>query len=160
MCGNAIRIIGPADAANLAAEVLEGLERPLEHTEASESVGAVSPPAYVPGGEVTKIGDEREVRLSALRILAELGHAGHLPLVRALIEDADPVVRAFGVTALGEIGDPSDVARLVAAFDDPSRWVAVHAAQSLRAMKAFDVINALAQTHPFRSDLALEVSAG
>jgi HEAT repeat protein len=66
-----------------------------------------------------------------LRLLRKVGHADHLPGIRARLDDPSEAVRLAAVRALGELGDPSDVPRLIGAMDDPSRWVVEHAARGL-----------------------------
>jgi HEAT repeat protein len=104
--------------------------------------------------------DERELVLACLRILAEVGRAEHRDAVRTLAAHPHAVVRALAATALGELGEPRDVALLVAAVDDPSRWVAIHAARALRSMSAMAELKARALGGDDRAELAREVLVG
>ena len=77
-----------------------------------------------------------------------MGDPGHAPVVRALCDDPDEVIRIHAVSALAAISlQPSDAALVEYALDDPSPWVALRAAhglvdsgrvQSLRAIAASD----------------------
>ena len=157
ICADALGQIGVPEVVETAVTVLEQLE-PL--VVAWQGLG---PAPSAPSGseyvsrEVTNVGDEREVLITSLRILVELGHAEHLPLVRRLSQSADPVVRALAMSGLGEIGEERDLHTLAAGVEDSSRWVAVHAASSLKALRAFDELERIGRTNPDRADLVNEV---
>jgi HEAT repeat protein len=55
-------------------------------------------------------------------------------------------VRAYAITALGELGDDTDVPALVAAIDDPSRVVALRAGQALRSLGAREELERLLES--------------
>jgi HEAT repeat protein len=65
--------------------------------------------------------------------------------VRALADDADPIVRRAAVEALGVIGDTSDRPRLIARFRDPVPMVRVHAARASAAFANETVADALTE---------------
>jgi HEAT repeat protein len=150
ICADALRQIGVPQVADVAAGVLARI--------------ASGPDVFVAegasGGEVTRVGEERELVLQSLKLLGEWGHRSHLPLLRTFAQSADPVVRSLGVAALGRIGEPQDVHLLAAAMGDTSRWVAVHAAVGLRDLGAVDELVRVADGKSDRASLASEVLLG
>lgn len=74
-----------------------------------------------------------ELLAAALRLLARVGHAVHLPPIRAHLHSPDEPVRLAAVRALGALGGERDVDLLAESLRDPSRWVAEHAARGLAA---------------------------
>ncbi|HEU4569342.1 MAG TPA: HEAT repeat domain-containing protein [Gemmatimonadales bacterium] len=77
--------------------------------------------------------DDPELRAAALRLLARVGHAEHLPAVREMAAAPEEAVRLAAVRALGALGAGPEVPLLAAALRDPSRWVAEQAARALAA---------------------------
>jgi hypothetical protein len=75
--------------------------------------------------------DDPEIRAAALRLLSRIGVAEQLPTVRRALSDRHEIVRIAAARALAELAEPGDVDRLVEALDDPSGWVAGHAARGL-----------------------------
>ncbi len=157
ICADALGQIGVPEAAEMAAKVLEQLEPLVVAWRGLEPASRAPAASEYMSREVTNVGDEREVLITSLRILVELGHAEHLPLVRRLSQSVDPVVRALAMSGLGEIGEERDLPMLAAGVEDPSRWVAVHAASSLKALGAFKELERIGQANPARADLVNEV---
>lgn len=112
----------------------------------------------VGGGEIAAFGDERELVITSLRLLKEVGQPRHLPVVRELMSSPDPVFRSLAVAVLGAAGDPAkDGPRVKAGLSDPSSWVALHAARALLELGITEELEALAESDSERADLAREV---
>lgn len=146
ICGEALMQIGLPGSADMAVDVLESTDLEAVAEEAEDTA------------EVTHFGDERELVITSLRILEELGRPEHLPLVRELTESMDPVLRSLAVSVLGRAGEPDeDGPRVISALHDPSPWVALHAARSLRELGLTGELERLAHSDSVRADLAREV---
>lgn len=112
------------------------------------------PPACVVASEET----DRDLVASALRLLAQVGHADHLPVVRARLDSPDEVLRGAAARALGSLGIEEDRERLHrAALDDPSNWVALNAARALLHTQGRCLLEALSDSDHRRSPLAVQV---
>lgn len=100
---------------------------------------------------------DRDLHAACLRLLANVGGREHLPLVRSLCFSRDSTTRALAASALGKLGEDTDKKILLEAFQDPSAWVALHAARGLKSLSAIDDLHRLAsQDHP-RKDTAKQV---
>jgi HEAT repeat protein len=129
---DALRLIGYPDAADIAATILHQ-------------------------GETAKWRGEREPRIAALRILALLGRPEHLPLIRRLAGDPDPVIREVSITALGALGTRVDLPLLIEEMGGPSPWVALEAARSIRSLQEIGEADGEIQVTPERISLFREV---
>lgn len=142
VCADALTRIGPPTSADLAAEVVARLD-----------------PEAAAASDETTFGDDRELLIASLKLLARLGRPEHLPLIRRLARTPDPVVRAMAMTALGALGDAEDRPLLVSALRDPARWVALHAARALESLGETEELDRLARSGSERGILAREVLA-
>ncbi len=102
---------------------------------------------------------DRDLLVATLGLLSHVGRAEHLPAVRAHLESTEPIVRARVASALGRIGGPDDIAKLTAAFDDPSPWVALRAAEALHERRD-PVLSELAESNHPRAALARQMLKG
>jgi len=109
---------------------------------------------------------DREVAAACLRLLEALGTAAHVDVVRGFTVGEDYVLRAYAITAyaitaLGALatGD-GDVDLLDFAIDDPSPWVALHAARALRVAGRKDVLRRVAASRRPGTGAAREVLLG
>ncbi len=117
-------------------------------------------PAADVGAAVLATASDVDLLAATLRLLAHVGTAEHLPSVRRLIDHPAMAVRATAATALGRLGDRHDVGLLQLALDDPSIWVAMHAARAILAVGAASVLRATADSlHP-RAAVAREALEG
>ena len=98
-----------------------------------------------------------ELVAACLRVLTAVGRPEHLPVVRRLMGSENFVVRAAAASALGTLGGPADLAVLRQAYEDDSRWVAIHAARALRQAGEIEVLQSLATSHRTRGSLAMQV---
>lgn len=101
--------------------------------------------------------DDRELVAAALRLLSDVGRPEHVDVVRALCASPDNVIRAEALTVLGIVGEEDDIPRLVGAMSDPSPWVAIQAARSLRAAGGTAVLRDLGDSDHPRAALAQQV---
>lgn len=95
------------------------------------------------------------LRAAALRLIAAVGLPRHLPVVRAELGAANPIIRAHAATALGTLAEPGDLDRLAACLADESIWVAFQAAGALAQAGGLARVTALAaSTTDPRAELA------
>jgi len=88
-------------------------------------------PAGVIAASVAERSSDRDLVAACLRLLEAVGHAGHLPVIRALAASPDEVVRQQAVRALGTLEDPARMPGLVKHLYDPSPWVGLEAGRVL-----------------------------
>ncbi len=100
---------------------------------------------------------DREVQAASLQFLARIGHDGLLDLIRQKCRHDDFVIRLNAVKALANLGTPEDRELLLQLLHDPSQWIALQAAQALKATHNLeDLLQVAESTHP-RAELAREV---
>jgi len=100
---------------------------------------------------------DRELLAACLRIIRQLGHRDHVPIVRPLVASPDPVVRAAAVATIGQIGGRSEVPLLQGLLDDVAFWVSLQAARGLMALGEIETLRRLAVTEGPWSVLAQQV---
>ena len=79
--------------------------------------------------------------------------------MRRHLASAEPIVRARVASVLGRIGAAEDIAKLIAAFDDPSPWVALRAAEALHERRDPALADLAESGHP-RAALARQMLRG
>ena len=94
--------------------------------------------------EFLRTSSDRELVTACLRLVRQLGHHDHVPLVRPLMKSPDPVIRAAAAGALGAIGDIDDVPVLQDALGDTNYWVSLEAARGLMALGETETLLRLA----------------
>lgn len=107
--------------------------------------------------QILENGTERPLQTSALRLLERIGNEEHLPVVRTLTDASDEVVRIRAYSALSRLGTRADAERLREGLDDPSNWVALHAARGLKHAHYKNVLHDLANSNHPRAPLARQV---
>lgn len=100
---------------------------------------------------------DRELVASLLRLIAAVGRPEHVSLIRGFCTDADPVIRAHALHALGELGTDADIPMLLDAMSDPSPWVALHAARGVREAGGSKMLVELARSDGVPARLAGQV---
>ncbi|MFE0916042.1 MULTISPECIES: HEAT repeat domain-containing protein [unclassified Streptomyces] len=105
----------------------------------------------------------RGVRWSALAC-AELGFRRAVPLITALLEHPDPMVREAACEALGLLEEHTAIPALTARLNDETTWVRSRAAQALGQIGGDQALAALWQTmmerrNPKASHLASAIAA-
>lgn len=127
---------GGTNATPLLREILaDERQQPLVRAVAADALRELNDLSSVPIA-VELVGEEtdRELIASCLRIIKQLGHHEHIPIVRAMTASEDPVVRATAVSALGAIGGSAEADLMQNRLDDPSFWVSLEAARGLLAL--------------------------
>jgi len=100
---------------------------------------------------------DRELVAGALRLLRQLGHREHVPIVRSMVTSPDPVIRAIAVSALGALGGAAEIPILQERLNDSSFWVSLEAARGLLALGAVRTLERLADGGGPWSTLARQV---
>jgi HEAT repeat protein len=77
--------------------------------------------------------EDPDLLASALKLLTVVGRPEHASVIRVRCVSEQAAVRSFALGALGTVGSDDDVPQLVEALEDPSPWVAMHAARGLLA---------------------------
>lgn len=98
-----------------------------------------------------------ELQAAALDLLGRLGYGEHKELVRQKCRDSNFVIRLHAVKALVRLGERQDAPLLKQMLEDDSQWIAFQSAQGLKQIEAIDVLEALAESHHPRSELAQQV---
>lgn len=97
------------------------------------------------------------VQVACLTLLGQLGSEEHLPLIRASYDSPHFAVRLAVIRALHRQQSSSDQQIFQRAFDDSSRWVALQAAQALKATGSEHVLHELTFLRHPRASLANQV---
>jgi HEAT repeat protein len=100
---------------------------------------------------------DAEVVAACLRLLARVGSRQHVPIIRPFVESDHVGVRAQAITALGRLGGNFESALLRQALEDPSAWVALHAARALRDRGHSHYLRALAAARERHTATFLQV---
>lgn len=150
---------GGALFAPLLRDVLRDSQRdPLVRAVASDALRELNDlPSVEIAVRVLPRATDRELAAGCLRLLQHLGHAGQVPLVRAMVSNVDPVIRAAVVSTLGAIGGKAEIPILQARLDDPSFWVSLEAARGLMALGDYATLHRLAASGGPWSTLARQV---
>lgn len=150
---------GGAEAAPLLRRILaDRHEPPLVRAVCADALRGLNDLDSVPTAlELIRRETDRELVVGCLRILEHLGHHEHLPSVRDKADDADPVVRAAAVSALGALGGASDIPILQSRLDDSSFWVSLEAARGLLALGETGTLERIAASRGPWSLLAEQV---
>jgi HEAT repeat protein len=86
---------------------------------------------------------DADVAAATLRLLAKLGRAEHLAIVRRYVASPNAITRAQAVRTAASIGGDGEVEAITAALHDPSSWVAHEAAVGLIGLGRADVLRRL-----------------
>lgn len=100
---------------------------------------------------------DREVQAAAFLLLAKLGQTQYKPLICQKCEHPDFVIRLNAIKALAQLGDKTDAPLLESLLKDPSQWVALQAAEALKATGSLEVLDRFADTDHPHAELALQV---
>lgn len=100
---------------------------------------------------------DHDMVAATLRLLCMVGRPEHVGAIRAKCESTDSVIRIHAIDALGHLGTAEDVTRLKQALDDPSPWVAAHAAWGLNKLGSARLLQDIAASDHPRANLARQV---
>ncbi|MGV3527036.1 MAG: HEAT repeat domain-containing protein [Candidatus Sericytochromatia bacterium] len=97
------------------------------------------------------------VQVASLQVLGQLGNHEHLPLIRECYDSPHFAVRLAVIRALHQQQSEADQSIFQRAVEDHSRWVALQAAQALKATGSQHVLHEMTfMKHP-RASLATQV---
>lgn len=137
--------IGPSGGPALRATLADVTQPPWVRAVAAEALKQLGDlESADPAAEVVEVEDDRELLAAALGLLKVVGRPEHAQVIRVRCASPDFAIRAHALSALGELADDDDIPRLEAALDDPSPWVALHAARGLYTSGAVDRLEELA----------------
>lgn len=100
---------------------------------------------------------DHELIAACLRILSRVGHPGHIPVIRGLVDVPSVGVRGAALGALTAVGGPAEIPIFKRALDDPSPWVALKAARGLAALGARAMLAKVADSEEPRATLIRQV---
>lgn len=100
---------------------------------------------------------DRELAASLLRLIAEVGRAQHLPVVRLFASSEDGMLRSQAMHALGLLTDGSDLSALMEGLDDSSPWTAIHAARGVKEAGGRTLLEGMVADKHERNELAGQV---
>lgn len=106
---------------------------------------------------VLRAADDRELVAACLRLLATVGRPEHLEVIRGFCGASDPIIRAQALHARGELGSEEEIPALLEAMDDPSPWVALHAARGVREAGGERLLRRLSESDGEHARLAGQV---
>lgn len=125
---------------------------------ASDALRLLHDPAAVAAAEsVLCPGQDRELLVAALRLIAELGGPAEAARARSFTSDADPVVRSAAVQALAMAGTPEDIDLLRESLSDESGWVGLRAARALKLSGAGATLREIARGQDTQAKLAQHI---
>ena len=101
---------------------------------------------------------DRDLLVATLGLLAQVGRNDQVAAIRRHL-DGGPIVRSRVMSVLGRIGTAEDADTLVQAFDDPSPWVALRAAEAMYESRNPALARLADSDHP-RAALARQMLTG
>jgi len=119
----------------------------------AQSHAAALPPAV----RLLSNTQDLNVQVAALSLLGKLGSEEHLPLIRSHYDSPYFAVRLAVIRALYQRQSQSDQQIFQQAFDDSSHWVALQAAQALKATGHEHILHELTFLQHPRAGLATQV---
>ncbi|MBL8989394.1 MAG: hypothetical protein JNJ80_24170 [Gemmatimonadetes bacterium] len=152
--------IGPAVAPALRAALVDPRYAPRVRSVAADALRELND--YLSADAAAQVlgeATDRDLLIAALGLIAHVGRADQVEVVRHHAEAAEPIVRSRAMSALGRIGSAADADRLIQAFDDPSPWVALRAAEALYEARNPALATIASSDHP-RAPLARQILAG
>jgi hypothetical protein len=99
----------------------------------------------------------QELVVALLKLVGEAGSADQLAVVRERCKDPDDVVRMQAYIAVARLGGAGQSELLRAALEDPSPWVAFHAARSLRDIQEIETLQGVAGSDHPRAEMVRHV---
>lgn len=160
-CANALRDMYDLRASRTAAAVLEneyGAGQKTEEGSAEEH--GMKRSDFEEAGRGTDSRDiekERDLPAACLRLIGEVGKPEQIKFVRAFLQNEDYVLRAVAATTLGRLAMKEDHDTLRSMLEDPSPWVAVHAARALREVAGRKELEVLAESEHPRAGIARQI---
>jgi len=137
-----------------AAPVLRGiLADPRKRTEVrvivAEALARLNDPEAADLAAAILAGEpEPPLAAASLLVLATIGRPEHRAAVRRRLDSPNDAVRINAARALGALAGQEDVALLARALEDPSPWVAEHAARGLARGSGRALLTEIAATNP------------
>lgn len=156
---------GPQAAPLLRAILAHPLEPPLVRAVASDALRELNDLPSVATAldllsDMAKTAPpDRELVVGCLRILEQLGHHEHLPVVKPFVDAPDPVIRAAAVSALAGLGGTAEIPVLQSKLDDTTFWVSLEAARGLLSLGDTATLERIAASRGPWSLLAQQVLA-
>jgi hypothetical protein len=112
-----------------------------------------------PAARVLRESRDRELRVSALRLLGGVGRPEHASMIRDLCRSEDATIRAQALAALVTVGGREDLPVFLEAIEDPYPWAALYAARGVAASGGVDALARLGESDHPRAALARQVLA-
>jgi HEAT repeat protein len=106
--------------------------------------------------EILRQEKDINLQIAAIQLLAQMGGSEHIPLIRQRYNSPFFPVRLHAIRALGILSN-ADHSTFRQALDDPSPWVAMEAAQSLKTTGHHRVLHELDLAEHPRSELASQM---
>lgn len=152
--------LGEGAAPFLREELANEARTPFERVVCAETLRWMSDgDAASVAADLLAAGDlDSELTAALLRLVRRVGGARHASAVRRYCRAEVPFVRIQATRALGQLGGESDGALLADRVrNDPSRWVALSAAQSLAGLGRTDELRQLKDSDHARSAIATDL---
>lgn len=139
-------------------EYLEETDQPDAQTVCLQVLARLKDPQALPlAVRLLAHSQDVNVQVAALNLLGQLGSEEHFPLIRSLYDSPHFAVRLAVIRALHSQQSTEDQQIFQKAFDDSSRWVALQAAQALKATGNQHVLHEMTFLRHPRANLASQV---
>lgn len=107
--------------------------------------------------EVLNTSTDRDLRAASMRMLGQVGNDRHVDSVEPYLDSKDFVLRVAAVDAFSRLSSRDELKRLARMVrEDPSQWVAIHAARGLRDAGEVQILEELAISNHPRRTVALQ----
>lgn len=150
-----LAVMGPDVLASLRGELADPKVEPWVRATVAEAL--LQQGDFLAGDVAAQILDtsqDRELLVSALRLLGDVGRPEHVTKIQPLCESADDVVRAQALRALGSLGGKEEIPQLLEAMSDPYPWAALYAARGVRLAGGHEQLAQLASSRRPEAGLA------
>ncbi len=152
---------GPEAIPLLRSTLADREQIPTVRSVAAEALLQLPDPAAAEvAARVVQEEDDESILVPCLRLLARAGTGAHRGPVLGLVSSRHFAVRSQALRALGTLGEADDLTILEEGLHDPSPWVALEAARSLRKLGGTETLRSLASTEGPRAAVAREILAG
>lgn len=152
--------IGPAVAPALRQALADPTFDPKTRCVAADALRELNDYASADvAGAVLDQATDRDLLAATLSLLAHVGRNDQVEAIRRHLASPEPIVRSRVMSVLGRIGTEADARTLVEAFDDPSPWVALRAAEAMYESHN-PALAALAESDHPRAPLARQMLTG
>lgn len=150
--------VGASGAESLRAAVADASLDPYTRVVATDALQRMQDlPAAEVAANVLRVSRDADVNRACIRLLAVVGQQDHVALIREFATSHDESLRGAAAAAIGRLGNASDLPLLETALRDPSTWVVLRAAASIRQIGGPEALRAAAARLPDDNPVVAEI---